>query len=485
MTPTTFSASVAAETANKTTDTVKQPDTALAATTNNMPNTKHAAPAPGTAAQTVVVKDAKSVIGDDKAEATVVDVKEVAPLKVETESQVPVTPEIINSEVEEKAAQQTESKVTTAALVTTPEMSITEEHTKVADANQESAKVEITAEENEITFEPATPDTPAIPPVESEQSDATETVDASDNTHAAEPAHAPHTITTMVTSTLPPMTPQRNRIGMNLGLHAQTPQRSPRSHHTPRTPSTPASPNIELSAKQVRELRRLCRKTANRAEYEGRLVQLRQIASILAMGGPSLIHFAPSYLAAHSAMQAWLDASRTGGADWRDERPLSIAAVDELREWDRLLKAWAKRRFPTLADCVEGCAPPTTPRTKRLDLMSVASPMSVHSPSPARALVAAQSATTPSSPGSVTPGTRRRVSRMSISHDGDTINVSIVRTPEKPEKPEMSEKSPWRPNTPRRDQENVHPDGEVRDWRALRKGGESTTGNTALKARNW
>lgn len=285
-----------------------------------------------------------------------------------------------------------------------------------------------------------------------------------------------------ISGSLPPMTPQR-------GSALRTP-RSARSAQT-----TPVSPNVELTAKQVRELRRLCRKTANRAEYEGRLVQLRQIASILAMGGPSLVHFAPSYLSAHSAMQAWLDASRADGADWRDERPLTAPAVEELREWDRLLKAWAKRRFPTLADCTDGSAPPTTPRSKRLDLMSLASPMSnPGTPSPARNLVASQ---TLASPTSCPVGNRRApASHMTISTDGDTINVSIVRTPDKASG--AAGKSPWRVTASPRNggnnanQENVTPEGDQspRDWGSLRKPGPTaadkpTVPIAPLKARNW
>jgi hypothetical protein len=99
----------------------------------------------------------------------------------------------------------------------------------------------------------------------------------------------------------------------------------------------------ELSAKQVRELRRLCRKTANRAEYDDRSVQVRQIASILAMATPSLADFAPDY-EARSELRDWLDSVRADGADWRDERILLPAAVAELRDWDRLLKLWARQR---------------------------------------------------------------------------------------------------------------------------------------------
>ncbi len=277
-----------------------------------------------------------------------------------------------------------------------------------------------------------------------------------------------------VSGSLPPVTPNRSRG-------------SPRT-----SPNAPISPHVELSAKQVRELRRLCRKTANRAEYEGRLVQLRQIASILAMGGPSLVHFAPSYLAAHSAMQAWLDAARAAGADWRDERQLSIAAVEELREWDRLLKAWAKRRFPTLADVDGGSAPPTTPRSKRVEMLNMSSPVSGNSPTPARALVSSHQAGSPASTRNRnvtgTGGNNSFVqSHMSISTDGDTINVSIVRTPDKP----SATKSTWRNVTPRREQENVHPESSTespRDWGSLRKkpsAGDVVPSSTPLKTRNW
>lgn len=194
----------------------------------------------------------------------------------------------------------------------------------------------------------------------------------------------------------------------------------------------------ELSAKQVRELRRLCRKTANRAEYEGRLVQLRQIASILATGGPSLCHFAPSYLAADSAMQAWLDRARAAGADWRDERPLDEPAIEELREWDRLLKSWAKRRFVTVdelaASAVPTAPPPTTPRNvKSVDFVSMSSPVSA-APSPATAAPLSS----PFTAVKATPEARiirRHSSRMSISRVGNVINVNIIRAPQPIPKP--------------------------------------------------
>lgn len=112
--------------------------------------------------------------------------------------------------------------------------------------------------------------------------------------------------------------------------------------------TTSATQTAELTAKQVRELRRLCRKTANRAEYDDRSVQVRQIASILAMGTPCLQQFAPECWNTGSALQAWVDRVRGDGADWRDERILLRDAVQELRDWDRLLKIWARKKFVTL-----------------------------------------------------------------------------------------------------------------------------------------
>lgn len=48
-------------------------------------------------------------------------------------------------------------------------------------------------------------------------------------------------------------------------------------------------------------------------------------------------------------MRQWVDFHRAQGADWKDERPLPQDAVEELRAWDRLLKAWARVRFETPA----------------------------------------------------------------------------------------------------------------------------------------
>ncbi|KAI0560209.1 hypothetical protein FGB62_121g014 [Gracilaria domingensis] len=103
--------------------------------------------------------------------------------------------------------------------------------------------------------------------------------------------------------------------------------------------------NHLLTPKQVRELRRLCRKTANRAEFEGRLIQVRQVASISAMGSSSVHLFDPSNPRSGQELRIWVETHRRSGADWRDERPLSRTAVAELRRWDRQLKAWARSRI--------------------------------------------------------------------------------------------------------------------------------------------
>lgn len=294
------------------------------------------------------------------------------------------------------------------------------------------------------------------------------------------------------TGSLPPATPTRRpptsaflsttpRTPLSAG--GRTPL-SARSARSPRACETTPGGAVELTAKQVRELRRLCRKTANRAEYEGRLVQLRQIASILAMGGPSLVHFAPSYLTADSALQSWIDVMRAGGADWRDERPLGAAAVEELREWDRLLKAWARRRFPTLETAEGGAAPPTTPRSKRLDLMALTSPVAGDTPSPRGG---------PRTPSSARAGR----SNISMSRGDEVIHITIVRGDDGRMQVGAGPETPgsWRAGSPGRDQENHSPAAEEaknRDWGTLRRNEAGTnvaataaTVTPALKARNW
>lgn len=96
--------------------------------------------------------------------------------------------------------------------------------------------------------------------------------------------------------------------------------------------------------KQVRELRRLCRKTANRAQFEGRAIPLRQVVSIVAMidNCQRLFEFGNTTLG--DDLRGWIAWHRAAGADWREEHPLDGAVALELRELDRLLKHWIRTR---------------------------------------------------------------------------------------------------------------------------------------------
>lgn len=179
-------------------------------------------------------------------------------------------------------------------------------------------------------------------------------------------------------------------------------------------------PPKDLTAKQVRELRRLCRKTANRAEFECRTIQLRQIASILAMGAGARREFCDSPDCG-DAMQRWVDAARAADAEWRDERPLDSAAVDELREWDRSLKAWARGRFAQDESDADASPVPS----KRPPVDSWSSPVSARKASPRTARSRDLPPPTPPTPNF---SARRAVPEMSICRVGDTINVSIVRS---------------------------------------------------------
>lgn len=141
------------------------------------------------------------------------------------------------------------------------------------------------------------------------------------------------------------------------------------------TPAQPAAPLAQLlSQKQIRELRRLCRKTANRAQFEQRNIQLRQVASIAAMALHSQHLFDPTNTASGAPLRRWVDRHRATGADWRDERPLDQAALDELRNWDRLLKCWARLRFDCPTRPVLSSINSINPMTPQLSLRSSTSP---------------------------------------------------------------------------------------------------------------
>lgn len=234
-----------------------------------------------------------------------------------------------------------------------------------------------------------------------------------------------------------------------------------------------------LSQKQVRELRRLCRKTANRAQFDRRLIQIRQIASIAAMGAPSASLFDPATPCSGQLLREWVEFHRAQGADWRDERPLPSEQVGELRRWDRALKDWAHLRFdnvPSASTHLEQHAQLANPATplvpKRRQSLSEYTQFS----SPVSPDVALSSLSSPP-PAPVTPayGTlplyatpsppprparqaldREPAAHVSISRDGDTINITV------PTLPLTAGDSPTDPATcqlatPASDQENLHP----------------------------
>lgn len=88
-----------------------------------------------------------------------------------------------------------------------------------------------------------------------------------------------------------------------------------------------------LKSKQIRELRRMCRKTANRSQYEKRTVQLRQVSTIECLAVSAI----PFLATGDSALRAWMKKHRDNGAEWTDEFPLDKASQCELRQWDQML----------------------------------------------------------------------------------------------------------------------------------------------------
>lgn len=88
-----------------------------------------------------------------------------------------------------------------------------------------------------------------------------------------------------------------------------------------------------LKSKQIRELRRMCRKTANRSQYEKRTVQLRQVSTIECLAVSAI----PFLATGDSALRVWMKNHRENGAEWTDEFPLDKASQCELRQWDQML----------------------------------------------------------------------------------------------------------------------------------------------------
>lgn len=88
-----------------------------------------------------------------------------------------------------------------------------------------------------------------------------------------------------------------------------------------------------LKSKQIRELRRMCRKTANRSQYEKRTVQLRQVSTIECLAVSAI----PFLATVDSALRSWMKKHRDSGAEWTDEFPLDKDSQCELRQWDQML----------------------------------------------------------------------------------------------------------------------------------------------------
>lgn len=226
-------------------------------------------------------------------------------------------------------------------------------------------------------------------------------------------------------------------------------------------PQVTTEPSV-LTQKQIRELRRLCRKTANRAEFDDRLIQVRQIASIAAMGTPSAHFFDPNNEGSGRALREWVDLQRAQGADWRDERPLPDDAIDELRRWDRALKAWARLRFDTSPSrsslgphMALGSAPstlagrgkassPITPhiwkrRQSTSEFAQFSSPVSPDTALFVSSPLEAAAASKPKAPERATlqephrmtksSDKRQPLSEVSISRVGDTINITVPTLP--------------------------------------------------------
>lgn len=128
---------------------------------------------------------------------------------------------------------------------------------------------------------------------------------------------------------------------------------TPRSKPAYGYETIPATPETEqpLTAKQLRELRRLCRKTANRAEYEGRGTQIRQVAAILSMVSRFVKQDDVGIVVEGSMLEMWVEQRRNNGMDWLQEEMLGEPEVQELRRWDKQLKIWGRvLRMPQLRE---------------------------------------------------------------------------------------------------------------------------------------
>lgn len=98
-----------------------------------------------------------------------------------------------------------------------------------------------------------------------------------------------------------------------------------------------------LTQQQAKSLRRWCRRLANKAEHDGKKIQLKQIATILALAHTTIPLFSkeqsPNYL------QSWINTCRSNGADWYDQYTLSIQGIKQLRIWNDQIKNWSSNHF--------------------------------------------------------------------------------------------------------------------------------------------
>ena len=103
-----------------------------------------------------------------------------------------------------------------------------------------------------------------------------------------------------------------------------------------------------LTQQQAKSLRRWCRRLANKAEHDGKKIQLKQIATILALAHATIHLFSnqqsPNYL------QSWIDTCRSNGADWYDQYTLSIQGIKQLRIWNDQIKNWSSKHFANVLD---------------------------------------------------------------------------------------------------------------------------------------
>lgn len=220
------------------------------------------------------------------------------------------------------------------------------------------------------------------------------------------------------------------------------------------------------------------------------------------MGSSSQHLFDPECPSSGHALRVWVDSYRAEGADWRDERPLSPAAVQELRRWDRLLKAWARIRFEPQASTdphpivhhlppapqddlrpvrlqferMSMATPPITPhyvRTAAINPVEVVPFPSPISPDASAYNIASPIIATPSTSTAADSSrsawikpplsglvrrvdARKPMAEVSINRVGDTINITVP-TVAIPETPRGVDECFSGRDVARGDQENVYP----------------------------